>query len=52
MELTFTNYKFNPASIRAVCSVDDDCVEGEYLKFGHGPMTGRCVDSDVDKELR
>ena len=30
----------------AICEKDEDCEKGEYLKFGHGPMTGHCVPSD------
>ena len=37
---------------RATCSTDDDCAEGDYLKFGHGPMTGSCVASDVDRDIK
>ncbi len=38
----------------ASCLSDDDCPEGEYPRFGHGPMTGRCVVSDRDlaKQVR
>ena len=30
----------------AFCQSDADCQGHAFLKFGHGPMTGRCVPSD------
>ena len=31
---------------QAICATDLDCRPDSYMIFGHGPMTGRCVESD------
>ncbi len=36
----------DPSVDNAVCRSATDCSRGKYLRFGHGPMTGRCVPSD------